>query len=270
MSLAPEFWTDSDALSRRLQAIATRYAVTRLTGPGNPMKTEMLRHGAAIATKVPFVPGNAFMNTIHGLEDPAALPPILEFYAATRQPCWIELYTHNATPELGQALIAHGFTPQSQNAVLLGPADARGGRVRKDVEVHDVAPAELELFLQVLARGFDTPEGILAGVVRNQHFWGDVPEWRLLLARVGGEPAGAAVVALTDGGAYLASGSTLPAFRSRGVHTALVARRLEIAQAEGCHFVTGRAAFGSASHRNQRRAGLELVLVQQTWLRPSS
>ena len=81
----------TEALARQLERIATGYLVTRHSGPGNPMGTQFLRIGTGVATKVPYVPANPGMNCMHGLEDAAALPQVLEFYAATQQCCWIDV-----------------------------------------------------------------------------------------------------------------------------------------------------------------------------------
>src|SRR5688572_20613160 len=118
----------SAALSRRLEAVATQYLVERYCGPGNPMKTQILRHGSVVATKVPFVPGNALMNAVHGLEDAADLPAVLAFYAQTKQPCWVELPPH-VDGGVSRALAEHGFKPCARKAVLYGaPAIRPAGR----------------------------------------------------------------------------------------------------------------------------------------------
>lgn len=262
MTRPPELPPSSAALSRRLEAVATQYLVERYSGPGNPMKAQVLRCGSVVATKVPFVPGNALMNAVHGLEDPADLPAVLAFYGETKQPCWVELPPH-VDAGVPRTLAEHGFKPCARKAVLYGAATARPSS--EEVDVQQVGAAELELFLDTINRGFDVPESMLAGLRRNQAFWCDVAHWRLYMARVDGEAAGAAVLAISDGLGYLAAGSTLPAFRRRGVHAALVARRLTDAAAAGCELATGQAELGSGSHRNQERAGLRLAHERQDW-----
>jgi hypothetical protein len=253
------------ALSRRIEAVAAQYLVDRYSGPGNPMQTQILRQGSAIATKVPFVPQHALMNAVHGLENAADLPAVLAFYAQTKQPCWVEVAPH-VDPAVSKALADHGFKPAAKKAVLYGPASARAARdAAVEVEPIGKGDGELALFLDTINAGFDVPANMLAGMRRNQAFWCDVEHWRLYLAKVDGEPAGAAVLAITDGLGYLAAGSTLPAYRRRGVHAALVARRLADAALAGCEFATGQAELASGSHRNQERAGLALAHVRQDW-----
>lgn len=263
MITVPELPSPGAALSRRLESIATRYRLDRFVGPGNPMKTEVLQLGTLTATKVPFVPNNPRMNAVHGLEDPADLPGVLAFYAETRQPCWVELSPH-ADPSVVRALQAHGFKPAERKAVLYGFAHPRPPS-DPTIEVTVVTRADLDLFLDTLNQGFGTPTEMLAGARRNQSFWCDIPHWRLYLAKLDGQPAGAAVLTITDDVAYLAASATLPGFRRRGVHEALISRRLADAAAVNCKLATGQAAFDTPSHRNQERAGLQLAHVRQDW-----
>ena len=256
---------ESVALSRRLEAIGAQYVIARFHGPGNPMQTELLQHGTATATKVTFAPGNPGMNTIHGLEDASGLGPFIEFYSRSEQPCWLDVPPHVATPQFTAEIIGRGFRPDSHSSVLWGPARRDPVRIAEDTEVRPIERSELELFLDILARGFELPPAILEGAVKNQRFWFDVPDWTLFLAFVRGEPAGAGVLATADDVGYLASAATLPALRGQRVHSALIAARIDAAVAAGCTLVTGQADFGSTSQRNQQRGGLELAHVRQNW-----
>jgi hypothetical protein len=260
----PELPSQGPALSRRLEAIATRYLLDRFVGPGNPMKTQVLQLGTLTATKVPFLPRNALMNAVHGLEDPADLPRVLAFYAETGQPCWVELAPH-VDPLVIHALRDHGFKPADRKAVLYGFAYPRPPS-DPTIEVSNVTRANLDLFLDTLNQGFGTPPDMLSGARRNQSFWCDIPHWRLYLAMLDGQPAGAAVLSITDDVAYLAASSTMPALRRRGVHEALISRRLADAAAANCKLATGQAVFDTPSHRNQERAGLQLAHVRQDWM----
>jgi ribosomal protein S18 acetylase RimI-like enzyme len=95
--------------------------------------------------------------------------------------------------------------------------------------------------------------------------WAALGAWRLYLARVDGEPAGAALLTLDEDIGYLANASTLPEYRGRGVQTALIARRIGDAAACGCDTVCSGAAFGSVSQRNLQRAGLHVAYTKAVW-----
>ena len=133
------------------------------------------------------------------------------------------------------------------------------------VAVAWVERKDRDLFLDTMNLGFGMPAAQLETVRRNQSFWCDVPNWHLCMARIGGEPAGAAVLSVHGTVGYLAAGSTLPAFRHRGIHAALIAARLKRARELGLAKVTGQADFGSQSQRNQQRAGLAIAHTKSIW-----
>ena len=265
-------------LARQLEQIAADYLVSRYSGPGNPMGTEILRGEGFVATKVPFAPSNMIMNRAHGLEREAQLTEVLAFYAATNQPCGIEVLP--CTPvSLTAALVRAGFRPGSYSATSYAPIDqalpARTSTDTRDsrsepaasnnVDIRLVDTSELGMFLDTMNTGFGTPEAMLASMRRNQGFWSDVSNWHLLLARVNGQPAGAAVLSIHGSAGYLAAATTLPPFRNRGVQQSLIDARIRRTREHGCTLITGQAAWGSTSHGNQQRAGLALCHVKTLW-----
>jgi len=249
-------------LSRRVENAAAQYRLDRYSGPGNPIGTEILRFATGFATKVTRAPQIPLMNTVYGLEDADQLPDVLAFYAATEQRCWVDVppYVPIAVTD---ALARNGFRVELYSAVMVAEPlpSVRPG----EAAVEEVAAAELDVFLDTMNVGFDTPAAGLPALRRNQSFWCNVPQWHLFLARVGGTPAGAAVLSVHDDVGYLAAGSVLPQFRGRGIHAALIAARLAKAAARQCKIVCGAAAWGSQSQRNQQRAGLAIAHVKSVW-----
>ena len=249
-------------LSRYAERAAAQYLLQRYTGPGNPIGTQVLRIGDTFATKVPFSKQNALMNTAHHLEDPALLPEIVAFYTATEQPCWITVLPYTPV-EVTDALLLSGFRVENYSSVMVAspvPQPPSG-----DVDVEEIGRDQLDVFLDTMNLGFDTPPALLVNLRRNQSFWCDVPTWHLFLARVDGVPAGAGVLSIHDDVGYLAAGCVLPAFRGRGLQTALIAARLKRAAARRCSVVCGGAAWGSQSQRTQQRAGLPIAHVKTIW-----
>lgn len=82
------------------------------------------------------------------------------------------------------------------------------------------------------------------------------------LAWVDGEAAGAGTMSIHDGLAELFGASTRPAFRNRGVQTALMASRLAEAQRQGCDLATVHTEPGSASQRNVERLDFRLAYTK--------
>lgn len=94
------------------------------------------------------------------------------------------------------------------------------------------------------------------------------PGWKYFLAYYDKEPAAAGVVYMHEGVASLTFAATLPEYRGRGLHQALIMRRIREAAAQGCRLVAGQCAFLSQSHRNMERAGMKLGYVRTTWSKP--
>lgn len=249
-------------LSREVERVAAEYTARRFSGPGNPTGTQFLRRGGLLAMKVPFVPGNPFMNGVHGLEDAADLPAVLEFYASTEQCCWVDV-TPCSTVALTDALGRAGFRPVRYSSALY--ANPVPDPAPSDADISIIGAADRDTFLDTMNVGFDTPVDALPTLRRNQSFWTDVPEWTLLLARVAGEPAAAAVLSIHGTHGYFAVASTLPRFRNRGLQSALIARRLQLAREHGCTSVIAYAESGSVSQCNQQRAGLAIVHTRCIW-----
>ncbi len=287
-----------EALARWLDIAARDYLLARYLGPGNPMGTEVLRTGSAVATRVPFAPLNPLMNTARGIEHPDELAAVLAFHlpganavpastgpAAARRGCWVETAPYTP-PGVTDALVASGFRLERQAATLyasLAPAslarDTRYPALRGDdarsqgaLQVQDVGPADLPSFLDTINRGFGVPDGMLSAMRSNQSFWCDVPSWHLFLASLDGEVAGAAVLSVHDDPGqprtgYLAAAATLTNQRGRGVQTALIAARIDRARALGCTLISGQAAWGSTSQANMQRAGMGICHLRTHWVR---
>jgi GNAT superfamily N-acetyltransferase len=249
-------------LSRALESVIGDYRADRYSGPGNPLQAQIFRRGALLATKVPFAPQNPMFNQVSGLEDPADLPEILEFYRATEQNCWVNVPPYSSA-DLTRALIRAGFAPQSSAAVMC--AEPVPVARANNVDVSRLETQDQDVFLDTLNFGFGMPAAQLSNVRSNQRFWRDVTSWHFYLARVNGEPAGGAVLSVHGDSGYLAAGATLPAFRHRGIHTALISARIARARELGLVRVVGQADFGSQSQRNQQRAGLAIVHTKNIW-----
>ena len=247
-----------EALARRLEAVADRFMLEWLEGTG----AELERFGAAVAAVDPSRPELDFVNRVHGLwpEDADRVDDIAAFYRGCGVRAWLELAPSSGFEQLAAALTAAGAAQTGFHTVLYG--EPQPGE-RGDVVVERAE--DPQRFADVLLRGHGVPEGARARDRDSVARWKDRPGWRLYLARVGGEPAGAAVLVVEDDLAYLANASTLPEFRNRGVQTALIAARVADARAAGCEAVCSGTAFGSASQRNLERAGLQVAYTKAVW-----
>jgi len=87
------------------------------------------------------------------------------------------------------------------------------------------------------------------------------------LAFINGELAGGGAVAGHRKVGGLFGASTLPAFRRRGVQTALLAARLAWAVEHGCDLAVSIALPGSISHRNIERFGFRVAYTRTKLVR---
>jgi GNAT superfamily N-acetyltransferase len=124
-----------------------------------------------------------------------------------------------------------------------------------------------EQWMDVVIEGFSSPDG----TPRSSEAFSDEalrqvyvdfaasPEYVRYVARVEGALAGGAAMRLSGDIAQFCGAATLPAFRRRGVQSALLRRRLDDARAAGCALATVTTQPGSKSNRNAQRQGFELL-----------
>lgn len=135
-----------------------------------------------------------------------------------------------------------------------------------NLRVIEVSDAEVDVWVQVVAAGFNHQnelQGLDASIARPNYAMTNV---RCFLAYLAGEPAGGGAVAIDAQRrvATLFSTSTRPAYRQRGVQTALLKARLAFARAAGCQLAMVQTSPGSLSQRNVLRAGFALIYTKPT------
>lgn len=89
----------------------------------------------------------------------------------------------------------------------------------------------------------------------------------MLLATVGGEPAGGAGMSIHGEVAHMAGAAVLPAFRGRGIQRELTAARLRLARERGCLLAKLDVRAGSVSHRNAVRSGFQVAYTRPQLIR---
>ena len=268
----------TDELIHRLEAEEIRFTAEWLEGAmartGNPRGLRIERFGEVVAPLAASVPELDFMNRVAGLGpgNLDVLPRVLALYREAGILPWFEVAPASGEADpVGAALVAAGAVPQSYATLLYADASiaalqSAGGRPDgPTVEVRVIGADEIASFAALLLRGWGVPEDELDDAVADHAHWAEVPEWRLYVATVEGEPAAAAVLQVHAGIGYLASASTLPAHRSKGCQSALIRRRILDASAEGVELISGTALLGSTSQQNMERAGLRPACTMTTW-----
>jgi hypothetical protein len=252
-------------LIERVLAADVSYTTSRMRVleriPGNPVGIGYRRiDDKAVALVSRFLP--SFCRVV-GLRPghEGEIAPLLAWYREYGVTPKFEIVPGMFNAELAR----HGFLPSAFHAALIGEPDcAAAPDAAFDIE--QVASAEaMERYLDAYVAGWGTPEKDHAQFKSNVRPWREQPGWSLYLAQIGGRPAAAATLYIDDRVAYLADATTAPAFRGRGLQTALLRRRICDASAAGIDFVFSGAEPMGTSHRNMERAGLRLHFLRTNW-----
>jgi len=131
-----------------------------------------------------------------------------------------------------------------------------------EVRTSRADPQEAELWITTVAQGFGDAEvpaqETLDLLAPNFHS----ANGTCFFAWMDGQPAGGGAIYIHEGVAEVGSTSTRPAFRRRGVQTALLQAQLAAAREQGCDLALTITAPGSDSQRNMERSGFRLAYTK--------
>ena len=252
-------------LVRRAQAICASYKASRIQivaeRPGNPLNAEVRHFGAATACRAPLFGEHLFNRALGFTDDQLdeALEVITWFRDGDVAGAF-EIAPGPPSDHLLELLHAHGFRQTGFHAVFAGRATGTS-HPQEGVEVLEVDDARhLDAFSDAYHLGWAS-----TGPRVPVEPWLKAAGWSLYLGLCDGVPAGAAVLYLSDGDAYLADCAVDPRHRRRGVHRALLDRRCDDATNDGAEVIFSGADFLSTSHRNMLRKGLALLFTKAIW-----
>ncbi|AUX38882.1 GNAT family acetyltransferase [Sorangium cellulosum] len=215
--------------------------------------------------------------------DERALAAVEAPFWSRGEPVRVELATL-ASPEVGAQLTARGYQLRGFENVLglpLAAPRARGGEAAGQggeaagISIEVVDAAADATWLDVAVSGAAEPDvgGAGAEVVPRaalEQVYLDFVRaagFRRYLARIDGQPAGAATLRLDGSVALFCGAATLPAWRRRGVQTALLRARLADARAAGCEVAAVTTEPGSRSQLNVTRQGFALLYARAILIR---
>jgi GNAT superfamily N-acetyltransferase len=138
------------------------------------------------------------------------------------------------------------------------PADAVEIRMVDDTNASEWSDVLIDGF------GYDDPTD-RAAVARWNRGLLDTDDVHAFVGRLGGSTAGSASVYIDGDTAVLGGAATLPISRRKGVQSALIAARLELATTIGCELAVVTADPDSTSGRNAERAGFQLVCTHSVF-----
>jgi GNAT superfamily N-acetyltransferase len=185
-----------------------------------------------------------------------------EFYLSRKETVRVE-----TCPMADGSLIEHyrerGYHVSEFSNVMVRPVEKAGATAMPaGIEIQKAADGEIDLWTLTVAQGFAEHFPVTQGILSVMRLFADGKNTECYFARVDGKIAGGATLALRGRIAGLFGASTLPAFRNRGVQTALLQARMQIAAERGCDLAMSLAVPGSVSQRNITRRGFRTLYTR--------
>jgi len=201
-----------------------------------------------------------------GLSGPVTktdLESIEQFYAGCGAPPRVDLCPL-ADPSLLHLLKLGGYRLEQFYSVLVHALaeDAVPVPPPAEVRISQAGPTEAELWITTVAQGFGDAE-----VPAQETFDLLAPNFHsangtCFFAWLDGQPAGGGAIYIHEGTAEVGSTSTRPAFRRRGVQTALLQAQVVAAREQGCDWALTITSPGSDSQRHKERMGFRLAYTK--------
>ena len=177
-----------------------------------------------------------------------------------------------ADPALHRQLVERGYMPAGFENVLGHPLRDVVAPSGHTITVELLSASDLETLAAVMADGFSNPDpGGVGGdqlppaAEMRRAFMGtwQTAGFRGYVARIDRTIVGGAVLRIDTGVAQFGGAATLPAFRRRGVQTALLRTRLADAARAGCDIAVVVTQPASKSQQNVQREGFSLLYSRQ-------
>jgi GNAT superfamily N-acetyltransferase len=260
-------------LAQRIEQNDIDYSLSRLEGmqqaQGNPLQIEIKRYGNLNAFMIVNWPNFWYGNKVLGLEPSGEiyLDEIIDLFAQNKLNFRFEITPGSLNSSLASRLHKLRFCQMGFNTAVYGqPSLAEKTSANKQVEVREVQSNEVDLFLDLYQSGFGLPrlkeierEAVLSWLRRAKS------SLYLCIAHIDDTPAGVGILYVENGIGLLADAATLPDFRGKGCHTAMVHHRIAQAEKQNCDLLTSFVEFGSTSHLNLERAGLRVAYTKSMW-----
>ncbi|MFI6332216.1 GNAT family N-acetyltransferase [Micromonospora chersina] len=205
-----------------------------------------------------------------GVPQTTVLDEVERAFAACGAPVQVEL-ANLADPAIGVLLTERGYRLVSFENVLGRSLTGQPERVTPPgIQVRRIADGELDAWLDVVVEAFMHPD--TEGLPQHEEFPREAIERAerdfvaaqgvaCYFALVDGVIAGGASMRMAEGVAQFGA-ATLPAYRRRGVQTALLSARVADAAAAGCDIAVVTTQPGSKSQQNVQRRGFDLLYTR--------
>ncbi|MBS1812127.1 MAG: GNAT family N-acetyltransferase [Acidobacteria bacterium] len=199
----------------------------------------------------------AFGLGLQGVVSESEVDELEDFYFSRRVAVNIELCPL-ADVTLIEILMRRGYRIIETSNVLYQELNTFRSAQSAQATVRIPGPDEEEKWAKTIARGFvedEEPHPIMIELGRTIfQSENSVP----FLVEVEGQPAGGGGVSISNGVADFYGQATIPAFRRRGVQSALIQASLSYAKEQGCEIAMGTTMCGTTSQHNFERNGFRI------------
>jgi hypothetical protein len=260
------------ALARRIElaeahaAVDCAEALERMR-PGGVGAVERIAGGFAIYCGAGSPVTQAVGLGLDGAVSEEEFDRLEEFYRSRNEAVRVE-----TCPLADASLVRHfgerGYRVTEFSNVMALPlcgsssAAAATGNPPAGVTIERIGKQQMDLWTLTVSQGFSENFPVTQEILEVMKMFALGANVECYLARVDGAVAGGATLALRQGVAGLFGASTLPAFRNRGVQTALLKERLKRAMTANCDLAVCIAQPGSSSQRNVVRQGFSVLYTR--------
>lgn len=197
------------------------------------------------------------LTQVTAVRDGADLSAMPDYYRG-RTKVWEATISPFAGVDVVHQVIGMGAKLQQYENVTYRMLEELPEKPEADIR-EMMSPDERELWGKIANQGFF---GGLENEMTEQlgFIMANMPNTVRYMAFVDGEPAGTASSFVSDGCVGFGGGAVLPQFRSKGLHAAMIAHRLNAAP-EDCDLAILEATPGSTSQRNAERLGFRVAFT---------
>lgn len=242
------------------------------TRPDFPVAFEEIAGGSAVFAGIDSPVTQAIGVGLNGAVADEELDRLEEFFRTRGASAAIELCPL-VEMSLYERFAKRDFRLLEVSNVLFRDLDAGETFTKKNADgvvVRATTDDEAKLWTRTVSQGFAEQYPVTEAMLEVMEGFFHRESACSMLALVDGEVAGGAAVAAREGVCGLFGASTLPAFRRRGVQSALLAARLAWALDRGCGVACSIAQPGSISHRNIERFGFRVAYTRTKLIRACS
>jgi GNAT superfamily N-acetyltransferase len=230
-------------------------------------KLEIIQIGDCILLKDKVSPQSIYYNRVKGFSptDLDRLDQMIEIYEQDQiTPCF-DLAPNDVNYDLAKALSNKGFFSAEQLAFLQISPGKTKIVPQHQFQIIQVTEENAEEFIILigLSNGFTYEAELIKQ--KSEYFYS--PNFKNYIAYIGDQPAGMGSLFISGNKGYIANDYTFPDFRGKGLQTALIHHRLEVAKDLDLEMVYTDVEFGSTSHNNMVKTGFQLVYVNSFWMR---